>query len=141
MATTTGKTSCIICKKSKMTVKCSGCSKDFGLNHISEHHNELSQQLGTIEDQFNDLKLEMDEQKSNPQKPELMKQIDKWERESIEKVRQVADEVRRELSSYIVTFATNLDFKLKQLTQKIIQCRKDNDFADQEIQVFNEELK
>ncbi|CAF3647517.1 unnamed protein product [Rotaria sp. Silwood1] len=141
MATTTGKTSGVICKKSKITVKCSGCSKDFGLNHISEHRNELSQQLGTIEDQFNDLKLEMDEQKSNPQKPELMKQIDKWERESIEKVRQVADEVRRELSSYIVTFATNLDFKLKQLTQKIIQCRKDNDFADQEIQVFNEELK
>ncbi|CAF3749212.1 unnamed protein product, partial [Rotaria sordida] len=141
MATATNKTLCIKCKKSKTTMKCSGCSKDFCFDHIDEHRNELSEQLGTIEDQFNDFKIGIDEQKADRQKHELMKQINRWERKSIEKIRQVANEVRHELSSRIVIFTTDLDVKLKQLTQKIIQCRKENDFADQEIQDFNEELE
>ncbi|CAF1223541.1 unnamed protein product [Rotaria sp. Silwood1] len=141
MATTTQGTVCIQCKKTKGIVTCKGCSKDFCLVHINEHRNKLSEQLDKTEDQFNEFKAEIDEQKAELQTHKLMKQIDEWERESIEKVRQVANEVRHELLPCVITFFTDLDFKFKQLTQQIIQCRKENDFSDPDIQIFNEELK
>ncbi|CAF1267424.1 unnamed protein product [Rotaria sp. Silwood1] len=141
MATITAKTSCVKCKKIKNTLKCSGCSQDFCFDHIAEHRNELSEQLSQCEDQFNEVKIKIDEQKSEPQKNKLMKQIDRWEIESIEKIQQMANEIRFELSSCIIKFVTDLDMKLKQLTKQIIQCRKEDDFSDIEIKFFNEELK
>ncbi|CAF3508776.1 unnamed protein product, partial [Rotaria sp. Silwood2] len=122
-------------------MKCSGCSQDFCFDHIAEHRNELSEQLGQCEDQFNEVKIKIEEQKTEPQKNELMKKLDKWEIESIEKIRQMANEIRHELSSCIVEFITDLSLKFQQLTEQIIQCRKANDFSDVEIKFFNEELK
>ncbi|CAF1276616.1 unnamed protein product [Rotaria sp. Silwood1] len=106
-----------------------------------EHHNDLSEELGAIEHQFTEFKIEIDEQKAESQNHELIKQIDKWERESIEKIQQVANEVRNELASCVVTFATDLQLKLKQLTDRLIKCRKEEDFIDTDIYFFNEELK
>ncbi|CAF4780987.1 unnamed protein product [Rotaria sp. Silwood1] len=92
MATTTQGIVCIKCKKTKRIVTCKGCSKDFCADHLNEHHNELSEQLGKTEDQFNEFKIQIEGQKAELQQHELMKQIDQWEHESIEKIRQVANE-------------------------------------------------
>ncbi|CAF2321587.1 unnamed protein product [Rotaria sp. Silwood2] len=141
MASTILKNSCVKCKKTKHTVKCGGCSQDFCLNHMNEHHNELSEQLGTIEDQFNEFNIEIDGQKADPQKHGLMKQIDEWELESIEKIRQTANKARRELSWCMSRFVTDMNVKLKQLNEQITQCRKQEDFSDPDIQFFNEKLE
>ncbi|CAF3469354.1 unnamed protein product [Rotaria sp. Silwood1] len=141
MVITTTKTSCVKCKKVKNTIKCSGCSQDFCFDHIVEHRNEINEQFDQCEDQFNEIKIKIEAQKIEPQNNELMKQIDIWEIESIEKIRQIANEIRYELSSYIIDFTLDLDLKMKQLTEELIQCRKENDFSDLEIQRFNEELK
>ncbi|CAF3160546.1 unnamed protein product [Rotaria sp. Silwood2] len=141
MATKTDEKFCVTCKKTKNTVKCSGCSTDFCSDHIVEHRNELSEQLNTIEDQFNELKIRIAGQNVKQQKHELMKQIDEWEYESIEKIRQVANEVRRELSLSVTKVVTDLDFKLNRLTEQIVKFRKDEDIAETDIQVFNEELQ
>ncbi|CAF4729562.1 unnamed protein product, partial [Rotaria sp. Silwood2] len=105
------------------------------------HRHELSEQLNTIEDQFNELKIRIAGQNVKQQKHELMKQIDEWEYESIEKIRQVANEVRRELSLSVTKVVTDLDFKLNRLTEQIVKFRKDEDIAETDIQVFNEELQ
>ncbi|CAF4522554.1 unnamed protein product [Rotaria sp. Silwood2] len=141
MATTTQRMVCVKCKRTRSLATCKGCSKDFCLNHINEHHNELSEELGKTEDQFNEFRIEIDKQKTEPQKYNLMKQIDEWERASIEKILKVANEVRHELSSRVITFVTDVDFKLKQLTEQLIHYRKEEDFAEPDIQFFNEKLK
>ncbi|CAF1196874.1 unnamed protein product [Rotaria sp. Silwood1] len=141
MGTKAQQTVCAKCKKTKAIVTCKGCSTDFCVDHSNEHHNELSEQLSKAENQFNQFKSEIEVQKAKPQIHELMKQIDQWEYESTKKIRQVADEVRHKLSSYINTFVSDQDIKLKQLSEKIIQYRKDNDFAEPDIQFFNEKLK
>ncbi|CAF4295600.1 unnamed protein product, partial [Rotaria sp. Silwood2] len=120
---------------------CKGCSKDFCDEHLKEHHNEFSEQLGKTEDLFNEFKIEIEGQKAEPQQHELMEQIDKWEYESIEKIRQVANKVRWELSSYVITYVTDQDLEFKKLRERLIQCRKDEDFIETDIQFFNEELK
>ncbi|CAF3721638.1 unnamed protein product [Rotaria sordida] len=141
MATTAGKTTCVKCKEPKNTVKCAGCFQEFCLNHMFEHHKELSEQLDAIEHQFNEFKIEIDGQKVESQKHELIEQIDKWERESIEKIRQVANDARNELTSCVTTFFTDVDLKLKQLTERLINCRKEEDFIDTDVYFFDEELK
>ncbi|CAF3265283.1 unnamed protein product [Rotaria socialis] len=108
---------------------------------MNEHHNELSEQLNQTEDHFNELKMEIDAQKRNPCNHTFMKQIDEWENQSIEKIHQLANEIRLELSSNVTRFATDLDTKLKQLTKEVIQCRQEQDFIDTDIQRCNEELK
>ena len=72
MATTAHDAVCCTCKKIKSMVRCEGCSKTFCFVHIVEHHNELSEQLSQTENQFNKLKIEIDEQKTDLYKHKLM---------------------------------------------------------------------
>ncbi|CAF3561072.1 unnamed protein product [Rotaria sp. Silwood1] len=141
MAKATQGTVCVKCELTKSFATCKGCSKDFCRIHINEHHTELSDQLGKTEDQFNEFKIEMEGPKIELQKQELMKQIDEWERESIEKIHQVANEVRHKLSLRVNKFATDLNFEFKELTKSLIQCRKEEDFIETRIDFFNEKLK
>lgn len=45
----TRKTQCVKCGKEKETLKCTGCSQDFCDNHLTDHRQELNQQLNQIE--------------------------------------------------------------------------------------------
>ncbi|CAF3549250.1 unnamed protein product [Rotaria sp. Silwood1] len=53
----------------------------------------------------------------------------------------MANDVRNQLASRITDFLTSLNSQLKKLVEDLVQCRKANDFADKELQFFNEELK
>lgn len=140
-ATTIGKTFCVKCKRPKHTVRCEGCSQDLCFNHIIEHRNDLIEQLNRTEDQLKEFKNEMDEQRAEPHKHELMKRIDQWEHESIEKVRQMANETRQDLSVCVIKVIADLDTKWKQLIEQLNQYRHEEDFIDTDIQFLKEELE
>ena len=56
------KVPCAKCNKLKNTIKCPGCDKDFCLDDMNTHRQELGEQLGHTEDLFNqftsDIELE-----------------------------------------------------------------------------------
>ena len=56
MTTVISKVACVKCKRSKNTVNCSGCARDFCLAHINDHYKELSEQQSRAEDQFKQIK-------------------------------------------------------------------------------------
>lgn len=74
MATSTGKTICVRCEKEKTTSKCSGCLEDFCFNHLVEHRQQLEKQFDNLEKNI------------------FIERINHWERESIKKIRQTAEE-------------------------------------------------
>jgi hypothetical protein len=59
MATSTGKAHCVTCGKEKVDYKCEGCSQNFCLNHLTDHHQFIIKQLDDIEDKIllNKLKI------------------------------------------------------------------------------------
>jgi methionyl-tRNA synthetase len=84
MATATSKLDCVKCGKERATLKCEGCSQDFCYYHLIRHRQELSKQTDEIEvnrDQFRQNNL-------------LMKQINKWEENSIKTIQQTTKECR-----------------------------------------------
>ena len=141
MATANDKVVCVKCQKTKNTVRCGGCAKDFCLTHMNEHHQELSEELAQTEDQYNQFKNTIEERKRDFHRHALIKQIDDWEKESVAKIRQVADRVRGQVSSHIDDSTAKVNSQLQLLTEQLSQCRKEDDFGDKDLYFFNEELQ
>ena len=98
MTTTNDKTQCVTCGKAKATYRCAGCLKEFCFSHLAEHRQELNKQLDEIE-VHRDLFLEtLHQQTADPNKHLFFQQVDQWEHESIQKIKQTAEEVRQLLS-------------------------------------------
>ncbi len=49
MAATIGKARYIICSKDRSAVRCEGCLQIFCYNHLTDHRQELNEQLDEIE--------------------------------------------------------------------------------------------
>jgi chromosome segregation ATPase len=140
MATATGKNQCAICGKERRTVLCDGCSQTFCYNHLGDHRQELSKQLDEIEVTRDLFRQTLTEQTSQPRKHPLMKKIDDWERDSINKIRQTAEEARQLLFQHTAGHITGLEVKLNKLTEQVRRSREDNDFVETDLNQWKEEL-
>lgn len=96
------KAPCATCgSKATGIFKCEGCGQVFCRKHVIEHRDVLSQQLDEIVFEYDSLQQTMTEAKENlnrKQNNPLINQIDKWEEDSIEKIRQMAKEARNEVT-------------------------------------------
>jgi hypothetical protein len=140
MATAGGKARCVTCGKEKSSYKCGGCSKEFCFDHLADHKQDLSKQFDEIEVNRDIFRQTLTEQTANPEKHALIQQIEKWERDSIEKVRQAADEARQFVLQNTVGHITELEMKLNKLTDQLRQSRHENDFNETDLYQFKEEL-
>ena len=95
MATAVGKNRCVTCGKVKSTSRCGGCLQEFCHNYFGRHRQELNEQLDEVEVNRDLFRQTLTEQTTDPQKHPLIQQIDQWERDSIKRVRQTAEEARQ----------------------------------------------
>jgi hypothetical protein len=79
--------------------KCEGCAQIFCRKHVKEHRDILNHQLDEIFIEYDTLQQTITEQKDdeNDYHHSFLKQIDKWERDSIVKIQQTADEARQQV--------------------------------------------
>jgi chromosome segregation ATPase len=141
MATPTRKTRCIICEKDKATAKCSGCLEDFCFNHLAEHRQQLGKQLGELEKKRNSFRQNFTEQTTNPQKHSLIQQINQWENDSINKIKQTAEEARQLLLDHTREHFNVIEIKLTKLTEELKRIRDENDFNEIDLKEFKEKLE
>ncbi|CAF4213860.1 unnamed protein product, partial [Adineta steineri] len=130
MAMANSKTQCFTCDKEKITYPCKGCLKEFCLTHLTEHQQILNDELNHITNEYNEFKQRIDEQKQNrqnPQKDLLLKQIDQWERNSIEIIQQKAEECRKIAMGHLPTFFSNIEKKFNNLNEQIKQIHSENE--------------
>jgi hypothetical protein len=140
MATAKIKTFCSSCGKENGRVTCEGCSKLFCVNDFNIHRQELGTQLDQIEVDRDLFRQMLTENISKPQNQALMKQIDQWENESINKIRQAAEEARQILIKHSAGLNMKLEEKLEILTNKLRQSRQENDFFEKNLNQWKEEL-
>jgi chromosome segregation ATPase len=140
MAATPGRTRCATCGKERATLKCGGCLKDFCYNHSTEHRNELSKQLDEVETTRDIFRQTLTEQTTKPEKHALVQQIDKWEHDSIIKIRKTAEEAREMLLKHTTGHTAQIETKLSRLTDQLRQSREENDFFETDLRQWKEGL-
>jgi len=142
MATAAPKTQCVTCEKEKATSRCVGCLQDFCFNHLAEHRQQLNKQVDDIQI-HRDLFLQTinEQTTNNSQKHLFIQQIDQWEHESIQKIKQTAEEIRQ-----IVFIHTNDNLgptkdKLNKLTEELKHSREKDDIVETDLQKWTEEIQ
>ncbi|CAF1182522.1 unnamed protein product [Adineta ricciae] len=85
---TTNKTQCFLCEKPKFTYSCRGCSNEFCFDDLTKHRQDLTEEFNTIINNYDQFRENLQQTKTNPQNSSLFIQIDQWEKNSIEIIRQ-----------------------------------------------------
>ncbi len=132
----TGLTRCIKCGKEKTTSKCWGCLEDFCYHHLGEHRQELNKQFNEIEIEHDLFHQTLNEQTNEPRKHPIIQQIDQWKQNSIDKIRQIAEETRLSLFKHITKHIVQIEDKLTNLMEELqpgrtISGGKPGDFPPQ----------
>ena len=140
MATATGKARCITCDKERSTARCAGCSQEFCFEHLVDHRRELSVQLDEVEVHRDLFRQTLTEQTTDPQRHPLIKQIDQWEKDSIKKIQQAANECRQLLLHHTSGHINTLEINLAKLTDRIRKTRQENDVNEIDLNAFREKL-
>jgi chromosome segregation ATPase len=141
MATSTGKAHCITCGKEKVAYKCEGCSQNFCLNHLADHHQFIIKQLDDIEDERNIFRQALTQQTKNPQNHSLIQQINQWEKDSINKIQQTANEARQLVLKHTGEHFNQIEIRLNKLTEELKEIRKEDDFNEIHLNQLKQKLK
>jgi uncharacterized phage infection (PIP) family protein YhgE len=140
MATATGRTHCVTCGKERVTYPCEGCSQNFCLNHLADHRQALGKHLDEVEDRRNLFRETLTKLKTNRQEHPLIQQINKWERDSMKKIRQTAEEARELVVQHTTEHIDKVEDKLAKLTEQLKETRQENDFNEIHLKQLEERL-
>ncbi|CAF3997793.1 unnamed protein product [Adineta steineri] len=141
MAMAGNKTQCFTCKKEKIIYPCKGCSKEFCLNHLTEHQQILNDELNHITNEYNECKQRINEQKQRSQYDLLIKQINEWEKNSIEIIQQKAQDCRKIVIEYLPTLFNDIEMKFNDLNQQIRQIHTENEFNEIDLNYLRNQLR
>ncbi|CAF0863646.1 unnamed protein product [Adineta steineri] len=139
MATANIRVQCSICNKENTTYICRGCSKDFCFQHLTEHRQILHRQLDEIINDHDQFQQTIIQQKQNPLNSLLIQQINEWEKNSIEKIQQTAEECRETVMNLTQKLLNDVEKKFIELSKKLKEIREENEFN--EIDLNNFQLK
>ena len=140
-STETTKVLCVICNKAKGIYKCEGCSRIFCPKHSIDHRNDLNKQLEEVAGTHDLVHQTLNQQTEDLQQHPLLKKIDQWEKESIAKVRQVAEEARNEVITGTTQNTTEVKQKLQLLSNELKEGREENDFSEIDLRQWMEKLE
>ncbi|CAF1224513.1 unnamed protein product [Adineta steineri] len=124
------KTQCFTCNKDKITYLCGGCLRNFCLVDLTEHRQILSEELHLIINDYDQCKQIFSEQKPNSHDLSLIDQINQWETDSIDKIKQKAQDCRNIIIGYSQTFLNDIEIKFNDLSEQVKQIHEENEFNE-----------
>jgi len=137
-ASVSGKKQCVKCNKGGGILICDGCQQPFCGKHVSEHRQELANQLDGIMQEHDLLQQELgrslDEQS-------LLQDIKKWEDESITKIRVAAEAARADLRQFIVESKEQLSKACQDIARDLRSSREADDFSENDLNRWMGQLK
>jgi len=132
---------CVRCVKSIGTFTCRGCGQDFCLTHASEHRQMLLIQMDEdvipLHDQLQENILQ---QITKSVDHPLIKEIDAWENDSIEKIHQRANDARKELLFIIEKHTKKIQEDFQYLTEELKKARNNDQFFENDLKQWIQKL-
>lgn len=123
------------------TLHCVGCSKCFCYTHITDHRLKLNEDMNTIISEHDNLKNMFIQHTSNPGLHPLVKKIDDWEKESIEKIQQRARKLREELIQSLIKHVSEMSKNLEPYLIQLGQAREKEDFIEGDLTYWKDKLE
>lgn len=139
MASDSMRRSCYKCPKGFGNISCAGCQRWMCKQHFNEHQNELSSEMDGLCQEFD--RFHDDVSKEDQSKSMFFSQIDRWERKSIEKIRQTAKQIRDEVQQYLDDRRNRLKLSLNQISDALRAGRAADDFTEIELKNWTDELE
>ncbi|CAF0766990.1 unnamed protein product [Adineta steineri] len=140
MATANSRAKCSICNKVNATCLCSGCSKDFCFQHLTEHRQILHRQLDGIINDHDQFQQTIIQQKQNLLNSSLIQQINQWEINSIEIIQKIAEECRETVMKLTRKSINDMEKKFIELSKKLKEIREENEFNEIDLNHFQLKL-
>jgi hypothetical protein len=119
MATATNKIKCFNCDDKEDIYECKGCLKTFCFDHLKDHRKPIDEDFNQIEHHFNLFRQKLNKQKDEPKKRPFISEIDQWEKESIQKIKQTAEQCRQRLIKYTNQCLLHLEENFNDLINQI----------------------
>ncbi|CAF3639548.1 unnamed protein product [Rotaria socialis] len=136
---------CFICKKERSNLySCGGCSKTFCSQDLPKHHQEHVLELEKIGTDCDSFQQNMAEQEKDLNHRSLIKQVNEWERDSIMKIKQTAEDCRQRLIKSTDDNIAEIKKELNQFITDLRKMRDDDDFNEihlNKLRVLLKELK
>ncbi|CAF0750814.1 unnamed protein product [Adineta steineri] len=140
MATVTGRARCVTCNQERSAVRCEGCSQIFCYDHLTDHRQELSVQFDEIERNRDLFRDTLNKQINDSQNHFLIRQIDKWEADSIQIIQQTATEYKQMLFQHTNKYFNQIEINLTKLTDQLKRLRKENDLNEIDLNYLKEKI-
>jgi hypothetical protein len=131
MATTKN---CSKCQKGKGSFFCIGCEAYFCKRDYEDHRAKMANQLdGFIKDR-NTLQEEMKTITQDNHFPSaLLTQIDDWERATIEKVKNTAEQTRQQIIKFPNSKKVETESRFEKFCQDLISLKETGDFVEHDL--------
>lgn len=140
MAKKLGRNHCVKCNKERATSKCGGCRKDFCWNDLVEHRQDLNVELDGLQTERNLLRETLSEKMKKPELHSIISEIDQWEKTSIKKINEAAENARKIALSNCKLSMDKIEQDLSSITNQMRQHREENDFFETDIQEWRNTL-
>jgi len=113
--------------------KCQGCSKNSSNTHYNNHRRLLRDEINKIIEEQNQFRDTLRQHVIHPESHLLIKCIDEWEKESIEKVQQRAKELRERLLQLTTAHTNRLSQKFQEVSQQLSDSERLNVFIETDL--------
>ena len=142
MASNANQMSCRVdgCGTSVDTFKCTKCDRVFCFIHLQAHREATQQELHSIQHGLNEFREKLAHFKHNPVDHPLMQSIDRWMNDSIIIVKQVADNAKKSLSSFLTYHMSNTEDGSSKLCTAVIHASKTKQFDETHTKEWSEHL-
>ena len=141
MATGNTRNQCYSCHKQTRTYLCQGCSQNFCFEDLTKHHQDLHAELEKIENDHGQFRQMIIDQKENIGQSSSIKQIDQWEKDSIDKIQQRAKECREEVIEFKNKCLIKFEDRLNNLMQQIRELRSRNQFNEFDLNLIQSRFR
>ena len=130
MATAIPKKICFLCDKLKVPYLCPGCSKQFCFDDLQKHRTYIKQEFDQLHNNHDLIREQIDDLKTDPIKHPFIEQIDRWENDSINKIRETAQQCRMKWIQYLTSFLRQKENILNDLAKQMNEIHQENDFNE-----------
>jgi cell division protein FtsB len=110
---------------------------------MNKHHDELAQQFQLLMDVRNQVKQSLDISQSaslNGKQVSCLIEIDEWERETIQRIQQVAANARKNVNELITIHIKEISDRFEQTSVHIQQRQKEGDYLENDIERIKKQL-
>jgi hypothetical protein len=118
---------------------CIGCDEYFCRKDFDTHHEELFTEMDRIVDERNRLQDAINKVvQNNDQQNPVIEQINRWQNSIIEKVKQVAEQARKQATQLLNFKRMKINTEFKTFSQELADLKESKDYVEYDLTRLNQ---